>query len=109
MSTPDDVKFKELVLKNKMATEEEIEECWLMLENYREVNIPKPLSSIMLDKGILSQKQANAIYQLLDKEDVHLIRGYTILSKLGQGGLGAVYKAMQDSVGREVALKIMFP
>ncbi len=109
MSTPDDIKFKELVLKNKMATEEEIEECWLMLENYREVNIPKPLSSIMLDKGILSQKQANAIYQLLDKEDVHLVRGYTILSKLGQGGLGAVYKAMQDSVGREVALKIMFP
>ena len=109
MPTPDDLKFKELILQNKLVNPEDAEDCLSMLENYEEVGIPKPLSSIMLDKGIITEKQANAIYQILDKGERHFIRGYTIIETLGQGGLGIVYKATQDSIGRPVALKIMFP
>ena len=32
---------------------------------------------------------------------------YTVLEKLGQGGMGAVYRAEQHSVGREVAVKVI--
>jgi serine/threonine protein kinase len=32
---------------------------------------------------------------------------YTIVQKLGQGGMGAVYRAQQHSVGREVAVKVV--
>jgi len=37
------------------------------------------------------------------------IPGYTLKKKLGQGGMAAVFLAVQDSFGREVALKVMFP
>lgn len=35
------------------------------------------------------------------------IPGYTIKKKLGQGGMASVYLAVQESFGRDVALKIM--
>jgi len=37
------------------------------------------------------------------------IGGYELVAKLGQGGMGAVFKATQLSIGRTVALKILPP
>lgn len=37
------------------------------------------------------------------------IRGYFFLEKIGEGGFGAVYRARQLSVGRDVAIKVVKP
>ena len=36
----------------------------------------------------------------------NLVGGYTILERLGRGGLSGVFRALRDSDGLEVALKI---
>jgi WD40 repeat protein/serine/threonine protein kinase len=38
-----------------------------------------------------------------------VIKGYELISEIGAGGFGAVYRAYQPSVGREVAVKIILP
>lgn len=37
------------------------------------------------------------------------IKGYRLLERIGTGGFGAVYKADQSTIGREVAIKIILP
>jgi WD40 repeat protein/serine/threonine protein kinase len=38
-----------------------------------------------------------------------IIKGYELGERIGAGGFGAVYRARQSSVGREVAIKIILP
>src|SRR3954464_4374367 len=38
-----------------------------------------------------------------------VIKGYELRERIGAGGFGAVYRAFQSSVGREVAIKIILP
>lgn len=37
------------------------------------------------------------------------VRGYQLAERIGEGGFGAVYRAVQPSVDREVAVKIILP
>lgn len=43
------------------------------------------------------------------KRVVPTITGYTLLRRLGMGGMGGVFLARQESVDREVAVKILAP
>ncbi|HEX9924605.1 MAG TPA: protein kinase [Anaerolineae bacterium] len=38
-----------------------------------------------------------------------MIKGYELRGRIGAGGFGAVYRALQSTVGREVAIKIILP
>src|SRR5262245_58446198 len=90
------------------ATEANVQECTSIQRKMREMGIDEPLGEIMVKKGHLTAQQHQQILKKLGVQ-VSPIPGYSLLSKIGQGGMGTVYKANQSSVNRTVAIKIMSP
>jgi WD40 repeat protein/serine/threonine protein kinase len=45
--------------------------------------------------------------EVVEKQPLRQLGGFTLLSELGRGGMGVVYRAWQPSLGRQVALKCM--
>ena len=70
----------------------------------------RPVVELLVERQVLTAYHVDLIIKDLAKASgPKIIAGFQIISKLGQGGMGAVYRATQLSIGREVALKVMAP
>ena len=65
----------------------------------------KQLAQEMHRRGILTSFQAQAVWQ--GKTRGLVVGNYAVLDKLGQGGMGQVYKARHRRMDRIVALKVL--
>lgn len=63
------------------------------------------LGKLIVDSGIVTQDQLQEY--LHQQAGLKELGGYKIINKIGQGGMGTVYRALQISMNREVALKIL--
>jgi serine/threonine-protein kinase len=67
------------------------------------------LRRIVVSEGWMTEDQVTEVAAQIDEgsEKTGKIEGYTLLSKIGQGGMGAVYRARREATGETVALKVL--
>jgi serine/threonine protein kinase len=65
----------------------------------------RALAKVVLKRGWLTRYQINQIHAGRGKELI--IGSYLLLDRLGEGGMGQVFKAQHRHMGRTVALKLM--
>jgi len=107
--------FEQLAVENGLVTETQVRDCLTVQEDSRkEDRDPDPVESIMIAKGFMSEEEVRAVKTALgrmsrdeEKGDPLRIGNYEIIGKIGDGGLGTVYKARQISMSRDVALKVL--
>lgn len=110
--TPQDRAFSKLALKNGFLDREQVKECFRQMRGLPSDNGVR-FEDVAVESEFLSNEQATAIalaYKRLKKDSEKKkwqVKGYEIYSKLGEGGLGVVFKAKQVSMNRLVALKIL--
>jgi serine/threonine protein kinase/WD40 repeat protein len=66
---------------------------------------PRALAGELIRRGWLTPYQANQVLQ--DRAPQLLLGHYVLLERLGEGGMGTVFKARHRLMGRVVALKVI--
>ena len=106
----DESLLEKSILRRGLATAAEIEACKSKRTQMaaKENEVSKNLLEIMVEARVLTKSQMVRLLQEAGETTKKFqIPGYQVISKIGKGSMGVVYKAKQMSVDRVVAIKIL--
>ncbi len=112
MSAPRDSLYGRLAVELGYITQENLEDALQnQLAMRNDMGIDQPLQPILLGKGHLTDIQARDLARAvaLESGEKRIVAGYEVLTKLGQGAMGTVFKAKKRETGDLVALKVLPP
>jgi serine/threonine-protein kinase len=113
LSSLSESSLEQSILRRGLATPQEIDACKLhrakLVSSSNKDEPTKSLLDIMVDAKVITRNQSLRLIKEVGPEGMKKLEipGYQILSKIGKGSMGIVYKAKQSSVDRIVAVKIL--
>jgi len=109
-----DQKFANAALDAGLVTTDMVKECAAIQKRQREMGLlPKSVKDLLVEKGYIDDRAARHLArgeqpeEAAKKEKIVRIGGYEVISRLGKGQMGSVYKARQVSLDRILALKVL--
>ena len=105
---PED-RFGKVAIELGLVTEDQLADSVEAMKQLADMGLTERLGTIMVKKGYLTRDQVKQVLAAQGKRTTATIAGYEIEAKIGQGAMGAVYRARQTSMDRTVALKVLPP
>ncbi|MCZ7649448.1 MAG: serine/threonine protein kinase [Planctomycetota bacterium] len=109
MPTPEDALFGRIAIHMHLAAQEHVAFCLQLQAHDQAAGQPRrSLGQIMVERGYITPPQVNLILEEQKRRGgPKMIGPYEVVGKLGEGGMGAVYRARVPQTGAEVALKVL--
>jgi serine/threonine protein kinase len=112
--------FYSSLVSQRIITIQQLKECARIQKELASLGLEKrSLLSLLLEKKYIQQQQILPEWQIYLKEKskssslfpvvatLPEIQGYTLRKRIGQGAMGTVYLARQNSMKRDVAIKVL--
>ncbi len=104
-----DKEFAAMAISMQYLTQAQAEEGLRLVGKAKQVGLDETLAEVLVKKGYLNRAQEAAVTKALNQPRISRIGKYHLVARIGQGGMGTVYKAKQESLDKIVALKVMAP
>ncbi|BBM84105.1 FHA domain-containing serine/threonine-protein kinase [Candidatus Uabimicrobium amorphum] len=99
--------FIKVIRARGFIKQDQLRKCMLLHQKYMANGVSVRFLELLIREGYMTKEQVTEAWRFVTGDIPYIIDGYKMISLIGVGGMGYIYKARQISMDRLVAIKIL--